>query len=257
MGQGLSILIETQNHRLLYDTGARYRSGFSAAESAILPYLYSQGIRQLDKLILSHNDNDHAGGRHLIEQALKVDQVWAGEPQHAADIGCRAGQSWRWGGVNFRVLYPAVDVQLSPVGAHELDANDQSCVLLLGNAHHRLLLVGDISASVEQRLIRLYGPDLMATTLQVAHHGSHSSSSRPFIAEVGPARAWISSARRNRFGHPHPEVLKRFSDAQIEVYNSADLGLLTWQVEPEGEQHFESAGVIAPRYWRHSSFGQR
>ncbi|MEI8633894.1 ComEC/Rec2 family competence protein [Vibrio sp. PP-XX7] len=67
VGHGLAILIEKNHHDVLYDTGKQWPGG-SIAQSVIDPVLHLRGIDQLDGLILSHMDNDHAGGRGWIAE---------------------------------------------------------------------------------------------------------------------------------------------------------------------------------------------
>ncbi|WP_421863983.1 DNA internalization-related competence protein ComEC/Rec2 [Motiliproteus sp.] len=245
VGQGLSVLLETHRHRLLYDTGPRYRSGFNAAEAAIIPYLFSRGIRQLDRLMISHQDSDHAGGRTPIEQRLAIDQVWAGEPQHASDRGCRAGASWDWDGVEFEVLYPfaetVVDQQVS---------NNRSCVLRVSTPAVQILLTGDIDQQVEQQLVLRYADRLSSSDLVVAHHGSISSTSAVFIRTVKPQRGWISSGWRNRFGHPHPQVVERLSNAGVLMLNSATDGAVTLELDSEGRITIGKHRQRVWRYWQ-------
>lgn len=244
VGQGLSMLVQTHQHDLLYDTGPRFRSGFSAAEAAIIPYLYSRGIRQLDGLMISHQDNDHAGGRQAIEQRLAVGQVWTGESQQASDRLCRAGQRWQWDGVQFEVLYPFAETDLE-----ELDSNNRSCVLKVSAANLQLLLSGDIDQQVEQQLIQRYGFKLQSSDLLVAHHGSNSSSSAEFIRVVAPQRGWISSGWRNRFGHPHPQVVERYNTAGVELLNTIEQGAVTLQVDAAGKVELQSSRQMTWRYW--------
>ena len=80
VGQGLAVLVRTGDKALVYDTGARYPSGFNMVDSEILPYLRSLGIQQLDNLVISHSDNDHAGGVDIISENLIISSRYSGEP---------------------------------------------------------------------------------------------------------------------------------------------------------------------------------
>ncbi len=81
VGQGLSVLLRTRDHALVYDAGARYPSGFDLGDAVVLPAIHALGITRLDMLMISHGDNDHAGGaprrwRQEFPQAAR----YAGEP---------------------------------------------------------------------------------------------------------------------------------------------------------------------------------
>lgn len=241
VGQGLSVLVQTQQHRLIYDTGPRFRSGFNAAEAAIVPYLYSQGIRQLDRLLISHADSDHSGGQAVLESELQIEQTFSGSDKIDAQGLCRAGQEWNWDGVAFRILHPD--------GVQGLSENNRSCVLQIDNGRHRVLLTGDIEAEVERLLVERYADALQATTLVVSHHGSRSSTTAEFLDRVDPQRVLISSGWRNRFGHPHPEVVARLQARQVRLFNTATQGAIQLQISASGATQTLVAREQLWGYW--------
>ncbi|GFZ98692.1 DNA internalization-related competence protein ComEC/Rec2 [Dyella caseinilytica] len=245
VGQGLSVLVRTRDHALVYDAGARYPSQFDLGEAVVIPSLHALGIDSLDMLMVSHADNDHAGGAPAVAAAFPMARRYAGEPdrmQLPAEQ-CLAGQQWEWDGVRFRVLSP------DGMGAAST-ANDRSCVLLVEGRGGRLLLTGDIASDTEPRVAAALGsgPPLV---LQVPHHGSRTSSSAPFIKAIEPELAVVSAGWLNRFGHPRPEVLARYAQAGVPVLNTAREGAI--QIEfPATAQPFVAARWrrLERRYWR-------
>jgi competence protein ComEC len=155
---------------------------------------------------------------------------------------CVAGQSWQWNGVRFRVLSPAR-------GEGDRD-NDSSCVLLVEGRGGRLLLTGDISSRVEPQVVAALsaGP---APVLLVPHHGSKTSSSTAFISAVQAPLALVSAGWHNRFGHPKPEVLARYAEAHVPVFNTAEQGAIPLDF-PAGVPPQRGPGwrQRQPRYWR-------
>jgi len=218
VGQGLSVLVRTEHHTLLYDAGARYPSGFDVGGAAVVPSLHALGVRRLDALMISHGDNDHAGGASAVLATFHVPLLLAGEPARmpAPMAPCVAGQSWRWDGVTFRVL--------SPLGRSSRD-NDRSCVLLVEGDGDRLLLTGDITRRVEGSVASALPPGRPVVTT-VPHHGSKTSSSATFIDALHPALAVVSAGWHNRFGHPHPDVVARYRAAGVPLRNTATAGAL-------------------------------
>jgi competence protein ComEC len=215
VGQGLSVVVRTQSHALVYDAGARYPSEFDLGEAVVIPSLYALGIDRLDMLMISHADNDHAGGAPAVAAAFPTASRYAGEPErmHLAMAQCVAGQHWEWDGVHFRVL--------SPNGTGQAPSdNDRSCVLLVEGRGGRMLLTGDIASDIEPRVAAALGPG-PSPVLQVPHHGSSSSSSPGFIAAIKPELAVVSAGWLNRFGHPRPDVLQRYAQAGVPVFNTA------------------------------------
>jgi competence protein ComEC len=244
VGQGLSVLLRTRDHALVYDAGARYPSGFDLGEAVVLPSIHALGISRLDMLMISHGDNDHAGGAEAVANAFPRAARYAGEParMRLPMRQCVAGQSWRWDGVRFRVLSPAR-------GEGDRD-NDSSCVLLVEGRSGRLLLTGDISSKVEPKVAAALGPGPRPFML-VPHHGSKTSSSAAFIGAVRPSMALVSAGWRNRFGHPKSEVLARYASAHVPVFNTAVEGAIPLQFPADGPPR-RSRGwrQRQPRYWR-------
>ncbi len=225
VGQGLSVFVRTHNHALLFDAGARYPSDFDLGEAAVLPTLRALGIQRLDVLMVSHGDNDHAGGAPAVAKAYPDAIRYAGEPGRTPlpAMQCRSGQSWQWDDVRLSVLNPdAVALGTAVKGSD----NDRSCVLLVEGAAGRLLLTGDISSRVEPAIAAQVGAG-MPLVLVVPHHGSKTSSSAEFLARLQPAFALVSAGWRSRFGHPNPLVVKRYEDAGVALSNTASSGALT------------------------------
>jgi competence protein ComEC len=244
VGQGLSVLVRTRHHVMLYDTGARYPSGFDLGEAVVLPSIHALGMASLDLLMVSHGDNDHAGGARAVATAFPRARRYAGEPARmpVPMAPCVAGQSWRWDGVRFRVLNP-------PSDEGDRD-NDSSCVVLIEGRQGRMLLAGDISTRVEPRVARSVGQGAPLVLL-VPHHGSRTSSGAEFIAAVHPSQALVSAGWRNRFGHPHPLVVARYAAARVPLFNTADSGAIALAFSAkEAPRILTRWRLRHRRYWR-------
>ena len=188
IGQGLAVVIQSSRHTLLFDTGASYRGGGSAAAQFVVPYLRHKGIDALDWLIVSHADDDHAGGLSALINQLEVGRVFAGEDLQgvAGDIlDCRYGQSWRADGIEYRFLHPG------PESRHI--GNDSSCVLAISAGDHHLFLPGDIESDGEQSVLTRI-PFVAASVVLMPHHGSLTSSTPAFVNRLQPDIAIASLA---------------------------------------------------------------
>jgi competence protein ComEC len=126
-------------------------------------------------------------------------------------------------------------------------------VLLVEGEDGRLLLPGDASAHVEPRILTEIDQDDAPLVLGVAHHGSRSASSASFIAALKPALAIVSAGWRNRFGHPHPEIVERFRDAHVPLRDTAIDGALTITFGPGGKPLVRAERERRDRYWRERS----
>jgi competence protein ComEC len=202
VGQGLSVVVRTARHALVYDMGPRFPSGFNTGAAVLAPYLKHLGISSVDIAVASHADQDHAGGLGGLMRNMPLGRLLSGEPDDL-DVPaepCRAGMNWRWDEVDFRFLHPW---QPGAVG------NDASCVLRIATAGATALLTGDVGSGVEAALVARDASALRADVLIAAHHGSDSSSSAAFLQAVDPAWVWFSAGYANRYGFPNDAVVAR------------------------------------------------
>ena len=222
VGQGTAVLLRTHGHDLLYDAGARF-GDFDMGERVVLPSLRARGVDKLDLMLISHADNDHAGGAQAVARAMLVERVLSGEPRGLPAVlqasACEAGQSWQWDGVKFATWR----------WAQAADSNQASCVLLVEANGERLLLTGDIDSYAEQALLESEF-DVRADWLLVPHHGSRSSSSPAFVRAVAPHAALLSRGHLNTFGHPHAEVIERYAALPARLYDNVELGAVRIQL---------------------------
>lgn len=218
VGQGSSILVDTSNHRLLFDAGPSYPSGFDLGAAVVVPSIAATGARRLDVMVLSHSDLDHHGGAQSVLDAVPVARVFKSVPDPGSER-CRAGVSWIWDGVTFRFLSPSV-------GLPARSDNDGSCVLEINNARERALLPGDISAVVERKLLR----EANAVRLLFApHHGSNTSSSNAFVRILNPDVVFVSAGKDNRYNHPHEAVVRRYRTIDADLHITGEDGALIWE----------------------------
>lgn len=225
VGQGLAAVVQTARHTLIYDTGPRFSPEFDTGSAVLAPFLAARGIGHVDTLIVSHGDNDHSGGAQALDRRMPVHRMLTSVPQQLdwrRARRCVAGQTWRWDGVDFRMLHP-----------HGGDAseNDASCVLQIRAADGmRLLLPGDIEAAAERDLVARYGGRLRSEILVAPHHGSRTSSTPAFVAAVAPDYVLFPVGYRNRYGFPNRRVLERYRDSDAETLVTAATGAIQFRL---------------------------
>jgi competence protein ComEC len=244
VGQGTAIVIRAGNRTLLYDTGGGDPAGANMATSVVLPYLRNQAVEALDTFVVSHPDADHSAGTAGVLQAMPVARFRYGGPLAGVQGGrqCVAGEAWRWpGGQSFQFLSPAWETKLS--------SNDSSCVLQVQIGAYRLLLTGDIERGRERELVRYWGENLRSDWLLAAHHGSLTSSSQTLLKTVRPAVVVLSNGYANRFGHPHPLVLRRLKNTDAVLFSTVESGALEFDFNPGQPMEVRAYRAGKRRFW--------
>ena len=249
VGQGLSMVVHVngeKNYTLVYDTGARYPSGFSAAKAVLIPYLQSRGISYIDRLIISHADNDHIGGYSDLMRVVTVGDVMTSRVDALPNANaCVAGQSWQIGEASFEILSPE---EGTPEGSNNL-----SCVLKISYLGTDTLITGDIEKPVERFLLNVYQQNkskLKADILLVPHQGSKTSSTPSFIDAVRPEVALVAAGYLNHYGHPHPKVVSRYEDRGINLLSTVDNGSVIIKINQYGWRKVAFRRVEG-RFWNH------
>lgn len=251
VGQGLSLVVRTSSHVMVYDTGPKFQSGSDTASIVVLPYLRSLGIRHLDMVMISHGDDDHAGGMTTLDQAMPVTK-WLIGPSvnadglvHATWSRCQKDQYWEWDGIQFDVL--------SPLSSDVDDGrNNTSCVLRINAPGGSALLMGDAEAPVEQRLIDQRQIDT-ASIVVAGHHGSRTSSIPDFVNAVHAQEVIFSAGYLNRWGFPKADVVNRWRATDAHTNSTIDGGAITLQVTPQGVSQPVWYRIPQRHYWQDSS----
>ncbi len=223
IGQGDSILVVTPSGRQTLIDGGPDGDTVSQALADTLP----GGDRSLDLVVMTHLDSDHSNGLLDVLDRYTVGAVLSGpqppgdemraqwedrlEQHGIAPVEVRAGYVVELGdGVELQVLNPPRE-RLSG------DSNNDSLVMRLTYGEVSFLLAADIESEAEQSLVAGRA-ELQSTVLKAAHHGSKTSTTRPFLNAVSPAIAVVSAGLDNSYGHPAPAVVERL-EAAVEAEN--------------------------------------
>jgi competence protein ComEC len=246
VGQGLAVMVRTASRTLLYDAGPAFGPEADSGSRIVVPELRAVGARAVDLLVITHEDMDHIGGALTVLESLEVRSLASSLPRtHALNAlvfsprRCYAGEAWEWDGVRFEFLHPR-PAELP------MRRNNESCVLKVVAGGASMLLTGDIERSAE---LQLLGKEIKSDIVLVPHHGSRGSSTREFVEAVSPRWAVVPAGYRNRFGHPHPEVLERYRAAGARVVRT-DLDGAIHAVLSGRELRIERERARRPRYWR-------
>ena len=227
VGQGLSILAQSDGETLLYDGGDQRHSDH------VVAYLRAQGVQKIDYLISSHYDADHVSGLIDCLYAFEVENVIASNYEHDTNLYLSFIE-----GVDNRGLeiqYPAVGTTFSfgtgeftilSAATSNTSSNENSVAIKLSNGNHSFLFTGDADHKTEAAMINA-GLDLQADVLSLGHHGSATSTSCDFLCAVTPEYAVISSGLNNQYGHPDKDILDNLLAMEIDLFRSDIQGTVT------------------------------
>ncbi|MGX1113152.1 competence protein ComEC [Pseudoalteromonas sp. MBR-15] len=220
VGHGLMAMVSTNNKAIVYDLGPQYFARYDYVNSVLVANIRQQNL-EVVATIISHQDNDHAGGLTSWKQAGYTATFEKFHPS-GIKLPCLS-QHFKFENLNI--------TSLTADSNHD-NNNDRSCILKISNPQHSVLLTGDISKFIEQQLVS-QEVDLNATILISPHHGSNTSSSGLFIDAVNPEIVLHSSAYQGQWSFPHSDVVKRYNDRDIPQYTTAEYGHIRIKFYPQ------------------------
>lgn len=229
VGEGLSVLVRTRRHALLYDTGPGAFWGADAGERIVVPGLRALGVRRLDALVVSHDDFQHRGGVRSVLAAIAVDRRWTADPANVpipSVSACTAGTAWAWDEVNFAFL--------APDASGPVTGDDGGCVLQVEAGGTRFLLTGDLEAPGQRRLIRRHGDALRADLLLAPHQGRRAEAGAGLLAIVRPRVVVFTTGRGNRYGYPRADTVEAYSRGDTLIADTATTGAQRWSLSAAG-----------------------
>ena len=276
VGQGLSTIVQTKEHTLVFDTGPKYSQNFDTGRAVVVPYLRKIGRSSIDTLIISHGDNDHIGGFNSIASMLPIKRVLTSIPDapifeaflynsfanananankinssKEPDVAmCQLGQNWQYDDVEFSIVSPIDYIQSE--NGH--DENNQSCVLKVTTQFGRVLITGDIERETESYLYHGMPKKLVAEILVIPHHGSNTSSLEGFIKAVVPKYAVFTVGYKNRYRLPNNKVIRRYQlSSRAQLFRSNETGALIFRLQHDSTLQPLAYRKQARRYWHTSN----
>ncbi|MDA3793560.1 MAG: ComEC/Rec2 family competence protein [Elusimicrobia bacterium] len=229
---GKVMLIDGGPSRWVTEFMSEGRESRNFAQSRIIPYLKSEGISKIDYLVGTHKDGDHIGGFPYIIKNFNVGRYYDNGTDHTTYITkdlfkalrnkpsvkfktSKAGQTLPFGeDITCQFLGP-----LKLYKGTGRDENNSSVAIRIVAGEVSYLFTGDAEIHAELDMMG-YGKDIKSTIMKVPHHGSTSSSSKPFLDIVKPEAAVVSCGRYNPYGFPNFEIIRRYENRKARVYRT-------------------------------------
>jgi competence protein ComEC len=241
VGQGESAFLVSQDGTsILIDGGGRWGERFDAGEMVVSKFLWHQGHKNINILVLSHLHADHAGGVPSILENFHVGKIILSESERSETlfseikrISLKRGTPIHFVDEELITNFDHFTLELfqhNSQNGHLVKGNERSLIVKVTCGQVRFLFMGDAPSSSETAIIES-GRDLRSSILKIAHHGSSDASSQNFLEAVQPETCIISCGADNRWGHPMPQVLERIARIGAELYRTDENGAITIQAD--------------------------
>ncbi len=252
VGQGDCICVQLATGEcFLFDGGSSSRK--NVGEKVMIPYLQFHGISKVDAIFVSHPDEDHTNGvlqmlsltKQVPTKAVTIEKLVVPRVANVQDEFKELIAAAKDAGVMIEYVARGAVLEekelqltcLHPTQYYKSDSNEYSACYLLEENGFQMLLTGDVEAGGEVDLITELdrrGIDYV-DVLKVAHHGSRYSTSQEFLKVLDANLAIISCGRKNMYGHPHAETLKRLEGDEIMILSTAESGQITIEINEMGK----------------------
>ena len=238
VGQGTALVLTSATATMVFDLGGWVHPERSQTTKILIPYLASVRRGNIDNLLVSHGDADHSAGLSDLAGRFSIHYIdgFAGRP-------CRPGRRQRVD-ANVEITF------LSGSGHSTVEPNADSCAVSLKVFDTRILFPGDIGSAQERDIVAYWDRQELATDILIAsHHGSKTSSSATWLHRARPSYVVYSTARHNRFGHPHPNVTERVDNLGFKSFNTASSGTVTFTIDARGIWQITEMRTGMSPYW--------
>lgn len=215
VGNALSIFIQLPHNQgnILFDAGI---ASNNQNHPLIFEYLKKSGINTLDAIFISHQHQDHNNNLAYLQKNINVKKVYTNKAmQKYYDVAGIRFENWAFN------YYQQIN---------KIDENNRSLVLFWKYQNHQILFTGDLSTIGENKLLKYRQPTKI-DLLQVAHHGSNSSTSQQFLNLVNPKTCLISSKKTKTRNIPHPLLMQRLQNHCREIYVTGFHGTIVYQIK--------------------------
>lgn len=241
IGQGDASLIMTKDYKnIVIDTGEGLSPRYPAGEKVFFPYLLKRGVFNIDYLIISHFDSDHAGGslkiiknlnvkNLVISKQLKITKNYLNIIKEAKNKNVNIMEVKQGDKIN---VSNELDIQiLAPIlpyiSDNPLNNNSVVNMLIFKKSNKKILYTGDIEGKAEEKIFKDIAKQKI-DILKVPHHGSNTSTTKYLLNKISANEYIISCGKLNKFGHPSSLVLKR-------IYEHENNDVKIRRTDKEGE----------------------
>ncbi|PTY36646.1 DNA internalization-related competence protein ComEC/Rec2 [Saccharospirillum sp. MSK14-1] len=226
VGHGSALVLQWPDQTWLYDAAGQWSDGTAIAEARLAAWFKRHRI-QLNGMVISHSDIDHAGGAQWAADYWPGAERFSGEPQAVARLSERSGWLNCHQADSTQLPFQLIAI---PIALRNND-NDRSCVAVVETSAGRVLITGDASRRLEYWLLQAHPELFPFSVLVLGHHGSRTSSAPAFLDASPEALLLVSAGDRSRPRWPNADLLSYITRNDRALFNTAWSGTLALQVQ--------------------------
>ena len=231
VGQGDFASITTSTHCYFFDAG-----GSTSISRLMREKISHQCSKKISWLFISHFDKDHIRNVIPLTRLIHITAAFFPHLKPKTRFGNALLEELVRRHVNLQKIDTHFNLKLQNFEIHCLwphpnfkgfkDENSWSLVMQVSVGRRSFLFTGDLPTKIEKILLKQ--PIERATILKIGHHGSKSSTSKPFLEAVHPQACVVSVGRLNRYHHPTLETLKRLVSENCAILRTDRLGPISF-----------------------------
>ncbi|MBC8555370.1 MAG: DNA internalization-related competence protein ComEC/Rec2 [Candidatus Brocadiales bacterium] len=248
---GASFFIQFPNGKnMLFDTGTK--GNYDVGKFVVAPFLWQQGIRKIDTVIISHEHDDHCNGIPSIVDRFNVGNVFINKfflqsGKRVELLRVFAEEKIKTGlladGLEIKGYEPATIRVLNPpdkdvlrykgLPVKNISINDSSSVLHIEYMGFRILLCADIGERGIEMLLSGDGSsdvDISADIMQVPHHGGFIVNTSDLVKSVNPGHAIIGGLAKDISA----STIEDYQKYGVSLYKMHESGAVTYTINREG-----------------------
>lgn len=226
VGNADAALIKSpQNKYYIIDTGKLpYKNGASQADYIIIKYLKDKGIKDIEGLILSHFDADHAGGTLDLLEKLNIKNIYLSDTFEDTYLSSQINKFIKENNLKYTIINENTQIAkendfdlkvIKPTDKTLKSENDKSIIALLQSANHKILFMGDGSTNTYKTLPEEYKTNV--SIVKSGHHGAENTVNKEITDNC---KFFIISTGPNVYGHPSENTLNLISENNRQYYRT-------------------------------------
>ncbi len=220
-----AVIKSPKNKYYLIDTGKlAYNTSASQADYIIIKYFKDKGIKEIEGLVLSHFDSDHAGGTIDILKSLKVNNLYLSDSYEDTQLSNAILKYIKENNIKTITVRNEITILeennfkiklTKPNTKNLIDENEKSIIALIKEKEKKILFMGDGNINTYNALPSEFKENI--TLMKSGHHGADKTINQEMVDNT---HVFVISTGQNFYGHPSEETISLLKENKKEFYRT-------------------------------------